>query len=60
MSHSKKPSGTPAPGAAKGQLSDADARNVKGGATSTTTPSTSPVLKPVVPPSIRKGIDPCW
>ena len=60
MSKSKKPAAKPAPGAAKGQLSDADARSVKGGTTSAITSPTSPTLKTIVPPGLKRAIDPCW
>ena len=60
MASSKKPDGKPGHAGAKGPLTDADASNVKGGATNTSTSSISPVLKPVIPPALKKSIDPCW
>ncbi len=43
------------------KLSDADALDVKGGATSAPTgASGTPILKPILKPVVPRAIDPCW
>jgi hypothetical protein len=60
MSESKKHTGKPAPAAVKGQLSDADAANVTGGATAPTSSSPgTPTLRPIVNAPSGKMIVPC-